>query len=101
MSTYLQLCVKLRQEVLAAGTGPSAVTGQVGEYKRIVDWIAQADEEVQQEQDHWNFMTGDLNFNTVADVGSEPINVPFRDTTQAHKQQGSRNILLLIQILRC
>lgn len=68
--TFLQLCQRLRQEVGGAGTGPSAVTGQTGEYKRIVDWIATSDEEVQQERDEWRFMVGTFAINTVADDGS-------------------------------
>lgn len=70
MSTFLQLAVKLRQEVGGAGTGPTAVTGQTGEYKRIVDWIAQADEEIQQEHDEWRFMVGSFTIDTVADDGA-------------------------------
>lgn len=68
--TFLQLCQRLRQEVGAAGTGPSAVTNQTGELKRIVDWIATSDEEVQQEYDEWKFMVGTFAIDTVADDGS-------------------------------
>lgn len=70
MSTFLQLCAELRQEVLASGTGPTAVTGQVGEYKRIVDWIVRSDKDVQQEHDDWLFMVGSFTINTVADDGA-------------------------------
>jgi hypothetical protein len=69
MSTFLELAVKLRQEVGGAGTGPTAVTGQVGEYKRIVDWVAAADEEVQRKYDDWLFMVGSFTIDTVADDG--------------------------------
>lgn len=68
--TFLQLASALRQEVMASGTGPTAVTGQVGELKRIVDWVATADEEIQQEHDEWKFMVGSFAINTVADTGS-------------------------------
>lgn len=64
--TYLQLAQALRQEVGANGTGPSSVLAQVGEYKRIVDAIAQADEEIQQEHDNWRFMYGAFTINTIA-----------------------------------
>jgi len=56
MSTYLQLCQKLRQEVEGAGTGPSAVTGQTGVNARYVGWIADAWTELQQEHDDWLWM---------------------------------------------
>lgn len=55
---------------MAAGTGPSAVANQTGEYKRIVDWIAVADQEVQQEHDNWKFMFNTFTLNTVAADGS-------------------------------
>ncbi len=70
MSTFLQLCAELRQEVGGAGTGPSSVSNQVGELKRIVDWIIKSDEEVQQEHDNWKFMVGSFTINTVADDGA-------------------------------
>ena len=68
--TYLQLCSRLRQEVNAAGTGPSTVLNQSGESKRIVDWIASADEDIQRLHNEWKFMVGSFTLNTVADDGS-------------------------------
>lgn len=68
--TFLQLAAALRQECAGSGTGPIAVTGQTGELKRIVDWVAAADEEVQQEHDTWRFMVGSFTLNTVANDGS-------------------------------
>lgn len=52
---FLQLCKRLRQEVGAAGDGPAAVTGQHGEYQRLIDWVRQAWLEIQQEQHEWRF----------------------------------------------
>jgi hypothetical protein len=71
--TYLQLCQRLRQEVGGAGTGPSSVTSQTGELGRIVSWIVEADEEVQQEHDDWLFMVGSFQINTVADDGEYSV----------------------------
>lgn len=68
--TFLQLAARLRQECAGNGTGPTAVTGQTGELKRIVDWIATADEDVQRLHDEWRFMVGSFTLNTVADDGS-------------------------------
>ncbi|MBH8578792.1 hypothetical protein [Bisbaumannia pacifica] len=53
--TFLELCQRLRQEVGAAGTGPAAVTGQHGEYQRLVSWVATAWQEIQLERRHWRF----------------------------------------------
>lgn len=68
--TYLQLCQRLRQEVQGSGTGPTTVTGQTGEYKRIVDWVAECDEEIQREYDEWRFMVGKFQINTVVGINS-------------------------------
>ncbi len=70
--TYLQLCQRLRREVGANGTGPSSVLGQSGEYQRIVDWIADADEEVQQEHDTWKFMNSPFGVATIPGVNTYP-----------------------------
>lgn len=63
--TFLQLAQDLRQEVGAAGTGPATVTGQTGEYGRIVKWIHDADLEIQQVHDQWKFKIGTFALNTV------------------------------------
>lgn len=66
--TYLQLVQRLRREVGASGTGPATVIGQAGEYQRLADNIADADEEVQQEHDSWKFMSGTFSLTTAATV---------------------------------
>lgn len=65
--TYLQMCSRLRQEVGGAGTGPTSVTAQVGELKRIVDWVATADMDIQRLHNEWKFMRGSFTLNAVAD----------------------------------
>lgn len=67
MSTYLQLAARLRQECGGSGTGPSAVTGQIGEYGRFTSWIATADEDIQRLHNEWRFMVGTFTLDTVAD----------------------------------
>lgn len=68
--TFLQLCQRLRQEVGIAGTGPTTVTGQTGELKRIVDWVASAWEEIQNSRTDWDWMRSTFSFTTVADQDS-------------------------------
>lgn len=66
MSTFLQLASRLRQEVGGSGTGPTTVVSQSGEYRRFVDWIATADEDVQRLHNEWRFMVGTFALDTVA-----------------------------------
>lgn len=68
--TFLELCQRLRQEVGAAGNGPSAVTSQNGEYKRIVDWVVQAWREIQLDRERWFFAWAQ---------GSVAVTTEFRD----------------------
>lgn len=81
---YLALCQRLRQEVGASGTGPTAVTGQIGEYKRLCDYVAQAWTEIQQEHDSWNWMRKTFSFNTIANQeGYAPDAAPVSLTDHA------------------
>ncbi len=69
MSTYLQLCRKVCLECSVAGgdTVPTAVTGQVGELDRIVNWVADVWTELQNKHPNWRWMRHGFTVNTVAD----------------------------------
>lgn len=68
MSTYLQLAAKLRQECGASGSGPTAVTNQTGEYKRLVEWIAEAYTNIQNKhRGNWRWLVSEFSIATVAD----------------------------------
>ena len=54
--SYLTLCQDLRRECSASGTGPSATTGQTGEYLKIINWVKNAWLEIQQQHDDWRWM---------------------------------------------
>lgn len=54
--TYLQLVQRLRQECGISGSGPSSVTGQIGEMKRLVDWTASAWWAIQSLHHDWAFL---------------------------------------------
>ena len=54
--SFLDLCVKLREEIEEPGDGPSSVLGNTGLEARIVDWIYQANQEIQSSQPNWRFM---------------------------------------------
>lgn len=62
---YLQLCMRLRQEVGASGND-ATVAGAKGEWKRLCDWIATAWEDIQEEERSWEFMRKEKAFTTVA-----------------------------------
>ena len=61
---FLQLVQKLRRDIGVQGTGPTAVTGQTGMYERLVDFIADADEEIQCLYEDWDFLRSTVTFNT-------------------------------------
>lgn len=66
---FLQLCQRTRQECDISGTGPSAVTNQTGELKRVVDWVKESYDEICSEYDNWKFLRSEFSLNTV--VGQE------------------------------
>jgi hypothetical protein len=53
---FLQLAQRLRQETGTSGAGPSTVTNQIGDYKRLVDWINLAYQEIQNKWLDWKFL---------------------------------------------
>lgn len=64
--TYLELCQRARQEMGISGSGPTAVTGQVGQLKKVVDWVARSWVDIQQMRPNWLFMNSEFTFDTVA-----------------------------------
>jgi hypothetical protein len=67
VSTYLQLCQKLRREcVNGYAGGPGAVTGQTGILEKIVGWVADAYKDIQILHDNWRWMRSNFTVNTVA-----------------------------------
>lgn len=63
---FLALCQRARQEMGISGTGPTAVTAQTGEMKRVVDWVAQAYTEICAKHTNWKFLRSSFSVNTVA-----------------------------------
>lgn len=53
---FLQLTQELRQEVGYAGLGPTAVTGQTGDYAKLVSWVNRAYQEIQNKWLDWKFL---------------------------------------------
>jgi hypothetical protein len=69
---FLALCKRLRSEAGIAGTGPASVSGQTGELGRLVDWIADAYEDIQDKHADWSFLRNDFSFNCVSGTGVYP-----------------------------
>jgi len=61
----LQLCQRFRQEVRISGTGPITTLGQSGEYKKVVDWIDTAYEDILNLHVDWGFLVTLFSFQTV------------------------------------
>jgi hypothetical protein len=82
--TFLDLCKRLRSEAGISGNGPATVVGQTGEMERVVNWINQAYEDIQNHRANWLWMRGDFSFDgtdqkadyTPAEAG---ISERFRD----------------------
>ncbi len=70
MSTFLQLCQRLRQETVDSGSGPTSVVSQTGDAGRLVKWIADAYAELQTEKDAWLWLRSSFSVNTVAGTDS-------------------------------
>jgi len=72
MSTNLQLCQDLSRECDISGgdTVPAAVTDQVGELQRVVNWISQAWTEIQNRHTNWRWMRVGFTVNTTSGDGS-------------------------------
>lgn len=73
-STFLELCVAARRACGISGSGPTAVTGQVGDYERVVEWVALADQEIQSRWIDWDFMFAQFSTSTV--IGTAAVSAP-------------------------
>lgn len=76
--TFKQLVLRLIQEAAISGT-LTTVVGQTGEFKRAVDWVNSAFEELQTAQTNWTWMRssvlegGGVSFATVAGQAVYPL----------------------------
>jgi hypothetical protein len=62
MSTFLQLCQRVRQECGVAGDGPASVLNQVGVLKKIVDRTQRAWVDIQASRPYWKFARNQTTF---------------------------------------
>lgn len=74
--TFLELVRALHSEVGAAGSQPAAVTGQVKENQRLVNWIKRADLRIQNLWINWKFLTATFDTNNVTTQGVATLAKP-------------------------
>lgn len=65
MSTYLQLCQKMIRDLGLSNT-ITTVSGQSGMSRKVVDWIADADEQIQALWADWQFLWSQYSTTTIA-----------------------------------
>ena len=70
--TFLDLCKYTRQEAGIAGIGPLSVLNQIGELDRIISWVKQAYEDVQDYKIDWEFLRNDFSFVCTNTVSTYP-----------------------------
>lgn len=81
MSTYLELVQQLHRESGAGGAEPTSVVGQSGEDLRMVDWVREADNYVQNLWLNWKFLWNQVTLSTATGVVSlsPPTDLNFWD----------------------
>lgn len=72
---FLQLCQKLRQEAGIAGNGPLTTVGQSGELGRLVDWIQQGYNDIQEKHEDWDFLRYDFSLPLTIGQSIYPRNI--------------------------
>lgn len=75
--TRLELVQRLASEA-TGGAGPSSTLNQIYESKRLVNWIDDAYEHVQNLFTNWKFLRADFSFNTSATVSNyTSVSIPL------------------------
>lgn len=67
---FLQLLQALQRESSTSGTVPSTCQNQVGDFARLVNWLAAAWMDIQNQRPDWFFMQQPVQFNTVTGQSS-------------------------------
>lgn len=55
-STFLELCKAARRACGITGMGPTTVLNNTGDYEKLVEWVALADQELQSRWLDWDFL---------------------------------------------
>jgi len=73
---FLELVQALHSECGAAGVAPTAVTGQTGENRRLVNWIIRADLKLQRKWINWKFLRATFSSGNVTSQGVATLAKP-------------------------
>jgi hypothetical protein len=77
---FLQICQRTRSEAGIPGSGPTSVLLQTGQLLRVVQWVQEAYEEIQNLHPTWQFLQKSFNFSTVIGVAMyTPTGVSIND----------------------
>lgn len=81
MSTFLELVQDLHVQSGAGGAAPTSVVSQTGEDGRMVDWIREADNYIQNAWLNWKFLWNQVELSTATGVVSlsPPTDLNFWD----------------------
>jgi hypothetical protein len=74
VSTFLQLCQRVRRDCGISQSGPTTVTGQTGILANVVDWVADAIEEIENLHADWHFLLAEHTDTCVA--GQQEYSAP-------------------------
>lgn len=64
--TFLELANRLLSEADISGAGLITTANQQGEYKQAIDYINTAYADIQLQHANWDFLRGDVSFNTIS-----------------------------------
>lgn len=91
---FLDLCKTLRQEAGIAGIGPSSVELQTGAYKKVVDWIARAYEEVQTQRKDWGFLWQETTGQMVVNQRDyTPLQLGMANFNEISREKGALRVI--------
>ena len=97
--TFLELCQTVRQEVGVSGTGPTTVLNQEGQLKVIIDFVADADFQIQILWDDWDFLwaqySSTLSTGTAAPATSKPTDLGTWDMRSFYLDYTTNNSAFL------
>lgn len=89
--TFLELVNALRRECSVSGSGVTTVANQTGESKRLVEWIQQAHEDVQNYFFDWRFLKKTATFTTqnTTNIIQPPADLNIWDLERLYDSSGN------------